>query len=160
MDAGDALVRVVLGMLVEEDGLTRFDEVVELVGGPAREFVDDVAAPGPTEQMRPVEQPGHRVHQVDVRLERRTDARALDLDRDLLATVKDRPVDLADRRGRERLRAERLEDRLGLAAELAPDDLADPFVRERRDLIEQLEQLVAVGGRAAGRSAGRASGPT
>ena len=101
MDAGDALVRIVPGVLVEEDGLARLDEVVELVGGPACEFVDDLAAARPPEQMRPVEQPRHRVHQMDVGLERLPDARPLDLDRDLLAAVQDGAVDLADRRGRE-----------------------------------------------------------
>jgi hypothetical protein len=55
MHAGDALVPVVLGMLIEEDGLARLDEVVELVGGPACEFVDDVATAGPPEQVRPVQ---------------------------------------------------------------------------------------------------------
>ena len=40
-----------------------------------------------------------------------------------------------------------VEDRLGLAAELLADDLPDVGVRERRDLVQQLEQFVAVGGR-------------
>ena len=40
--------------------------------------------------------------------------------------------------------AERLEDRLGVGAELLADDLPDFVVRERLDLVEQLEQLVAV----------------
>ena len=44
-------------------------------------------------------------------------------------------------------RARTTEDRLGLAAELAADDLADLGVGERRDLVEELEQLVAVRGR-------------
>ena len=39
------------------------------------------------------------------------------------------------------------EDRLRLPAELAADDLADLGVGERRDLVEELEQLVAVRGR-------------
>ena len=36
---------------------------------------------------------------------------------------------------------------LGLGAELLADDLADLVVAERRDLVEQPEQLVAVGDR-------------
>ena len=56
-------------------------------------------------------------------------------------------MDLADRGRRERLVAERLEDRLRVGAELLADDRADLVVRERRDLVEQLEQLVAVGRR-------------
>ena len=75
------------------------------------------------------------------------DARALDLDRHRLAAVQDGAVDLADRGGGERLVAERPEDRLGIGAELLADDRADLVVRERRDLVEELEQLVAVGGR-------------
>ena len=47
IDAGDPLIRVVLGVLVQEDGLTRLHEVVELVGSPAGEFVDDRAAASP-----------------------------------------------------------------------------------------------------------------
>ena len=56
-------------------------------------------------------------------------------------------MDLADRGRRERLVAERPEDRLRIVPELLADDRADLVVRERRDLVQQLEQLVAVGGR-------------
>ena len=41
MDPGDPLDLVALRVLVEQDGLARLDEVVELVGRPARELVDD-----------------------------------------------------------------------------------------------------------------------
>ena len=112
VDPGDPLDLVALGVLVEEDGLPRLDQVVQLVGRPARELVDHLPAPGGPEDMAPVEDPGRRVHQGDVRGERRADARTLDLDRDRLAAVQDRPMDLADRGGRERLVVERLEDRL------------------------------------------------
>ena len=44
VDAGDALVLVAPGVLVEQHGLAGLDEVVELVRGPARELVDDLAA--------------------------------------------------------------------------------------------------------------------
>ena len=53
-------------------------------------------------------------------------------------------MDLADRGRRERLVAERPEDRLGIVPELLADDRADLVVRERRDLVQQLEQLVAI----------------
>ncbi len=55
-------------------------------------------------------------------------------------------MDLADRCGRERLRLEGLEDDLGSAAELLADDLRDLGIREWPDLVEELEELVAVGG--------------
>ena len=158
VDPGDPLDLVTLRVLVEEDGLPRLDQVVQLVGGPARELVDHLPAPGGPEDVGPVEDPGHRVHQRDVFGERVADAGPLDLHRDRLAAVQDCAMDLADRGRRERLVAERLEDRLGVGAELLRDDHADVVVRERRDLVQQLEQLVAVGAPAAGRSAARASG--
>ena len=145
--AGDSLVPVALRVLAEQDGLAGLDEVVDLVGGPARELVDDVAALGPAEQPRPVEQPRHAVHEVDVGLEGLADVRPLDLDRDDVAVVEAGPVDLPDRRRGERLVLEGREGDLGLGAELATDDLADLVVAERRDLVEQPEQLVAVGDR-------------
>ena len=116
-------------MLVEQDGLARLDQVVELVGGPARELVDDLAAARRPEQVGPVEQPGHGVHQVDVGLERLADAGPLDLDRDLLAAVQDGPVDLADRRGRERLGANDRKTVSGAPPSSLADDLADLVVR-------------------------------
>ena len=41
VDPGDPLDLVALRVLVEQDGLARLDEIVELVGRPARELVDD-----------------------------------------------------------------------------------------------------------------------
>ena len=67
VDAGDPLDLVALRVLVEEDGLPRLDQVVELVGGPARELVDHLPAAGRPEDVAPVEDPGRRVHQGDVR---------------------------------------------------------------------------------------------
>ena len=145
VDAGDPLVLVAFRVCVEQRGLTCLDEVVELVGGPPREFVDHLATARDPEQVGPVEHPGHRIHQVDVRLEDLANVRPLDLDRDRLAAEQDRPMDLADRRGRERGWRERSEDRLGLASQLLPDDRPNLGIRERRDVVEELEQLVAVG---------------
>ena len=128
--------------------LARLDEVVELVGGPARELVDDRPAARRPEQVRPVEHPRQRVHEVDVRLEALADAGPLDLDRDRSPVGQDRAMDLADRCRRERLAARTTRKTTsGGAAQLLADDLAHLGVRERRDLVEQLEQLVAVGGR-------------
>ncbi len=44
VDARDALERIVARVLVELHGLAGLDQIVELVGRPAREFVDDLAA--------------------------------------------------------------------------------------------------------------------
>ena len=75
VDPGDPLDLVALRVLVEEDGLPRLDQVVQLVGRPARELVDHLPAPGGPEDMGPVEDPGHRVHQRDVGGERRCGCR-------------------------------------------------------------------------------------
>ena len=56
-------------------------------------------------------------------------------------------MDLPDGRSGERLGLERAKDHIRFRAELLSDDLADVGVRERLDLVEQLEQLVAVGRR-------------
>ena len=135
-------------MLPEQDGLARLDQVVELVGGPAGELVDHLAAARRAEDVRPVEHPGHRVHQVDVGLERLADARALDLDRDRLAAVERRP-DGPGRSTRPRTRSGSNERKTvsGSAPSSCADDRADLGVGERRDLVEELEQLVAVGRR-------------
>ena len=138
---------VALRVIVEEHGLARLDEVVDLVRGPLRELVDDLAAPCPAEQPGPVEQPGEAVHEPDVGLEDLADARALDLHRDAIPVAQRGPVDLADRRRGERGRLERGEHHLGLRAQLLADDGPDLLVAERRHSVEQAEQLVAVGGR-------------
>ena len=67
VDPGDPLDLVALRVLVEEDGLPRLDQVVQLVGRPARELVDHLPAAGGPEDVAPVEDPGRRVHQGDVR---------------------------------------------------------------------------------------------
>jgi hypothetical protein len=144
VDPCDPLDLVALRVLVQQDGLACLDEVVELVCRPARELVDDLAAAGRPEDVRPVQDPRRRVHQRDVRRESRADPRPLDLHRNRLAAVQDGPMHLTDRGGRERFVAERLEDRLRVGAELLADDHADFVVGERLDLVEELEQLVAV----------------
>ena len=101
VDPGDALALGALRVLVEQDGLARLDEIIELVGGPAGELIDDLAAAGRPEHVGPVQDPGRRVHQRDVRRERRSDAGALDLHCHRLAAVEDGAMDLADRRGSE-----------------------------------------------------------
>jgi hypothetical protein len=147
VDPGDLLQSIAPGVLVEHHRLAGLDEVVELVGRPPGELVDHLPAMGRPEGVGPVEDPGERVHQADVGLEDRPDLRPLDLHRDALAGVQCCPVDLADRRRGERRGRERREDLLRPAAQLLADDLADLLVRERPDLVEQLEKLVAVRGR-------------
>ena len=51
VDAGDPLDLVTLRVLVEQDRLPRLDEIVELVGRPARELVDDLATAGGPEDV-------------------------------------------------------------------------------------------------------------
>ena len=131
-------------MVVEDDRLPGFDQVVELVGGPARELFDDAPGSRPPEEMEAVEQPRERVHQLDVGLEALADSGSLDLDGDRLAGMEDRAMDLADRRGSERGGFEGPEDLLRRAAEFARDDLADLRVRVGSDLVQEPEQLVAV----------------
>ena len=72
----------------------------------------------------------------------------LDLDRDALAGVAG-PRDGPGRSTRRRTTRSRTSRKTtsGSAAELLADDLAHLLVRERLDLVEQLEELVAVGGR-------------
>ena len=147
VDARDALEWVPLSVLVEQHGLASLDRVVELVGRPACELLDDLATAGGTKQAGPVEHPGGRVHQFDVRLEGLPNARSLHLDGHRFAASQPCPVHLADRGCRERLDGELAEDHLGHIAELLAHDLAHLFVGERLDLVEELEQLVAVGRR-------------
>ena len=71
----------------------------------------------------------------------------LDLDGDRFARRQHRAMDLADRCRRERLRLERPVDDLRDVAQLLAHDLTHLVVRERRHLVEQPEQLVAVGRR-------------
>ena len=117
--AGDPLVLVAASVVVEQHGLAGLDQVVELVGGPAGELVDDLAALHAAEHPGEVEQPGHRVHQVDVGRQDLADVRPLDLDRHPVAVVQGRPVDLADRGRGERLVLERREH-AGRARRRAP----------------------------------------
>ena len=115
---GDAFVLIPAGMLPEQQRLTGLDEIVELIGRPTGKLLDDLAAPGPTEHVDPVEQPGHGVHQLDVSLQRRPDPGTLDLDRDSVAVMEDGAVHLADGGGRERRLVERREHDLRRSTQL------------------------------------------
>ena len=147
VDPGDLLQPLPPGLLVEPGGLARLHQVVQLVRRPAGELVDHLTAARRAEEARPVQHAAHGVHQGDVGLQQLPDAGALHLDRHRLAAGQDGPVHLPDRGGGERLGREGAEDRLGGPAELPLDDLPDLRVGERADLVEQPEQLVAVGGR-------------
>ena len=142
--AGDALEAFADRVLMEEGRLARLDEIVELVGRPARELVDDLPRFRPPEQPRPVDDAADRVHQADVRPEVGADPGALDLDRDPLSGVEDRTMDLADRSGGKGPLLEFGEDLLRRGAQLLRHDRSDLVVGERPDLAEQLEQLRAV----------------
>ena len=87
--------------------------------------------PHEREQQREVAQVG---------LDRLGHARVLDLDRDRLALVGHRAVDLADRGGRERLLLELGEDGGGLLPQLLAQQLLEPLERERRHVVAQLRQ--------------------
>ena len=126
MDACDPLDPSTPCVVVQDDRLARLDQVVELIRGPARELVDDRATPRRSEEPQPVEDERERVHEVDVGLERLADAGALDLDRDALAGVEGRSMDLSDRGRRERGRFEGRVDHLGRRAELAAPRSREP----------------------------------
>ena len=142
--ASDALEAFADRVLMEEGRLARLDEIVELVGRPARELVDDLPRFRPPEQPRPVDDAADRVHQADVRPEVGADPGALDLDGNPLSGVEDRTMDLADRSGGEGPLLELGEHLLRRAAQLLRHDRSDVVVGERPDLAEQLEQLGAV----------------
>ena len=82
----------------------------------------------------------------EVAADRGGDARVLDLDRDLLAALQPRAVDLPQRSGRERARLEAREDALGLVAELVAHHLAQQREVHRRRLEvqgpEHVDELV------------------
>ncbi|HVL22828.1 MAG TPA: hypothetical protein VM450_02030 [Thermomicrobiales bacterium] len=46
-----------------------------------------------------------------------------------------------------RRRVEFSKDRLGIIAELSPDDVTDLLVRDRSHVVEQLEEFLTMGGR-------------
>ena len=143
--AGDPLELVAPGVLVEQHGLAGLDEVVELVRRPARELVDDLAAlrRRRTPRLRSSSQVTEYMRWMSAwRISRMCGRWTLTATRSPLCRIArwTWPIDAAanDCRSNDR------EDDLGLAAELAPDDRADLLVAERRDLVEQPEQLVAV----------------
>ena len=144
VDASDSFESVARRVFMEQRRLTRFDEIVELVGGPAREFVDDLPRTRPPEQPRPVDDAADRVHQADVRAEVGADPGALDLDGNPFSGVQDGTMDLADRSGCEGPLIELGEYLVRGAAELLRHDRSDVVVGEGPNLAEQLEQLGAV----------------
>src|SRR5205823_15050051 len=66
--------------------------------------------------------------------------RILHLDRDAVATRQGRAMDLADRRGRNRLRFELAKNEARLVAQLAPDYVLDRGERHRRRVCLKLDQ--------------------
>ena len=85
----------------------------------------------------PLDQREQQREVAQVGVDRLGDARVLDLDRHRHALARDRAVDLADRRRRERLLLELGEDRGGPLAQLVAQQLLDLAERQRRDVVAQ-----------------------
>ncbi len=126
VDLGDRHA-VVAGEVAPEDlGVAGLDAVVELAPDRARELVDRPHEVDELELPDPLPgDPGDLVQQLDVGVDLALGVGPLDLDDHLLAAGQAGPVDLADRRGRDRLLLEVLEDLLDREVELLLHHLAD-----------------------------------
>ena len=113
--------------------------VVELVADPRADLLGrglDVEA-----GRDPLHQPQDHPEVLHVGPDRGGDARVLDLDRDDAAVVQPRPVDLADRGGRDRLLVELGEDLAQRRLELGLDHLAHVGEAHLRRRVAQLAEL-------------------
>ena len=148
MDPGDPLDLVALRVLVEQHGLARLDQVVELVRRPARELVDDLPAAGRPEDV--ASSPGSGWSSTSARC---PPARVVRMPGRWTFTATASPLWRTARWTWPIEAAANdswLNDRKmisGSAAELLEDDRADLVVRERLDLVQQPEELVAIGRR-------------
>jgi hypothetical protein len=108
-------------------------------------LVDVVGEGGELEQLRrlgaPFEEVRGRAEEVEVDLRLLDHPRTPDLDHDLAPIGQQRPVDLGDRRGGERLRVDPDED---FSVELAADHGLDLRERHRRDLVDEPRELLDV----------------
>ena len=145
--ASNALEAFADRVFMEKGRLARLDEIVELVGRPARELVDDLPRFRPAEQPRPIDDAADRVHQADVRPEVGADPGPLHLDGYPFSGLQDRTMNLADRRGGKGPLLEPGEDLIRRRSQLLGHDRSDVVVGERTNLAEQLQQLGAVGRR-------------
>jgi hypothetical protein len=133
-------------VLAQADRLSRLDDEVELVRRPFGKLVDHLPAARRSEEPDPTQETRERVHKLNVGRKNLARVRPLDLDRDPMAGVQDRPVYLSNRCCGKRRRVEFAKDRLGIIAEFPPDDVTHVLVRDRLDLVKQLDEFVAVGG--------------
>jgi hypothetical protein len=124
------------GCLVAEVGLAR-QQILELLMHPLELLHRHEPA---VHAQRPTQHP-----QVD--LDDGGDVRVEELDRQALAAVAARLVDLTEGRGRDRLARERRERLVGRLAEGAPERLGHLLVRLRRNFILKPLELLGVGAR-------------
>ena len=116
----------------------RLELVVELLGDP----LADLAADGLDVEAgrKPLDETEDQVQVAKVDLDRFGDARILDLDGDRRSVPGPRPMDLPDRRGRERLALEVGERLVDRPAEVVLDDLADVVEAELRRVVAELRE--------------------
>ena len=123
-------------------GVVRFLDEVELRAQMHLELIGQRAR---LQELRPLgprlEQFGRRAHQREVDVDLLLDAGAAHLDDHVAAVRKQCRVDLSDRRRRERLGVDAHED---VWRQFLRDHLADLLERDRRDLVDELAELLDV----------------
>jgi hypothetical protein len=140
--ARDVDVRVAGEVAVECGGVPRLETVIQLVTDRPRELVHELARVDEIERTDAfLRDPRSLVEQREIRLDLSRRARALHLHRDLPSVREGRAVDLADRRGRDRLLVELGKQLVEAEAEVLLDDLLDLVERERTDVVLQSAQL-------------------
>ena len=144
----------------ERVGVARLEPVVELLADRARELVDEVVDVDEVERADTLpDQAGSLVEEGEVVLDLTRRVRALHLDDDLVAVRKDRPVHLADRRGRDRRLVELDERLLERQARARPRRPRAPVrtgtARRRPGARAARRRCPAARRRAASRAAGR-----
>ena len=135
VDGRDPHERVAAEGAVDAALVLRLDLVVELVGDPLAQLGEQRLGVHP--RRHPLEQRDEQLHVAHVGLDRLGDPRVLDLDRDVVAVVRRRAVDLPDRRGRDRLLVELGEELGQRPAEVALGDLAHVLEGDLRRVVAQ-----------------------
>jgi len=143
IDRGDEIMRLGGHVLRQLGGRGGFAAQVELARGPALEGLDDEAG-AQARGLGPhcLDLGGGPFIGVDRLGEFGLDARAQDLDRDLAAIGGDRDMDLRDRRGADRVRIDRGEQRVDRAAEARLDPLADDGEGDGGQRVLEAQQIV------------------
>ncbi len=119
----------------------RLEAEVQLLGEVVGEVGDDVLGGQPPAQLGQLDQLRAALEDLQVGGDAAADAGPLDLDDDLFAGVQGRVVHLRDRRRRERLVVERLEQVLGVVAEVLDEQLVDLVGVGGRHPVEQAAEL-------------------